>query len=87
MSSQITQSMNRYDRVRGWQGTNPGWYEVVIHIEDPHETVIRYTETLNWLEENIHGYLKHCRWMYAGNYLKYKFRYERDYLWFKLRWG
>ena len=76
-----------YDRRKGWDGTNPGRHEVILHIQDPAETVIRYTETLIWIEENIQGYNKHCRWFYAGNYLKYKFRYEKDYLWFKLRWG
>jgi len=76
-----------YDRQRGWEGTNPGWYEVVLHVAEPKETIIKYGETLIWIEENIHGYQKHCRWFYAGNYLKYKFRHEKDYLWFKLRWG
>lgn len=76
-----------FDIVKGWEGTNPGWYEVILHVEDPPETVNRFTQTIEWMKENIQGYKKHCRWYYAGNYLKYKFRYERDYLWFKLRWG
>jgi hypothetical protein len=76
-----------YDRQKGWEGTNPGWYEVILHIEEPRETVIRFTDMVDWIEENIHGYKKHCRWIYAGNYLKFKFRHEKDYLWFKLRWG
>jgi hypothetical protein len=79
--------MNYYDRSRGWAETNPGWYEVIVQIEDPAETVIRYQESTDWIKNNIHGYHKHSRFMYAGNYLKYKFRYERDYLWFKLIWG
>lgn len=78
---------NYYDSIRGWEGTTPGWHEVVIHIEDPPETLSRYLDILTWLEENIHGYKKHCRWKYEGNYLRYKFRYERDYIWFKLTWG
>lgn len=77
---------NYYDRVKSWQGTNPGWYEVVIHVEDPRESVLRYEDTIKWIYDNIDGYHKHCRWFYAGNYLKYKFRHEKDYLWFKLRW-
>ena len=76
-----------YDRRKGWDGTQPGWYEVILHIQDPAETIIRYIEALDWIEKNIHGYKKQCRWFYAGNYLKYKFRYEKDYLWFKLVWG
>ena len=76
-----------YDRQKGWQGTNPGWYEVVIHIDEPHETILRYQDTVEWIRDNIHGYQKHCRWFYAGNDLKYKFRHEKDYIWFKLVWG
>lgn len=79
--------VNRYDRTKGWAETNPGWYEVVAYVADPAETVIRYQESIDWIANNIHGYHKHTRYMYAGNYLKYKFRYERDYLWFKLIWG
>lgn len=78
---------NYYDRTKGWELTNPGWYEVILHIQEPHETVIRYSQTVGWLADNIQGYKKHCRWMYSGNYLKYKFRHEKDYVWFKLVWG
>ncbi len=75
-----------YDSSKGWERTNPGWYELILHIDDPWTTVTRYGETLEWIEKNIHGYHKHCRWIYAGNYLKYKFRYEKDYMWFRLVW-
>ena len=78
---------NYYDRTKGWEETNPGWYEVIIYIEDPSETVDRYQKSTEWIKNNIHGYHKHTRFIYAGNYLKYKFRYERDYIWFKLTWG
>lgn len=83
----IKRMSGRYDLVRGWEGTNPGWYELVLHVSNPPETIEKYYDSIEWLKENIHGCEKHCRWMYAGNYLKYKFRYERDYLWFKLVWG
>ena len=79
--------VNYYDRTKGWSETNPGWYEVVLYVQEPNETIIKYSLTVDWIKDNVHGYKKHVRWMYAGNYLKYKFRYERDYLWFKLRWG
>jgi hypothetical protein len=78
---------NYYDRIKGWDQTSPGWYEVILHIENPPETIKRYEDTIQWIYDNIQGYHKHCRWHYAGNYLKYKFRHEKDYLWFKLRWG
>ncbi len=76
-----------YDIQKGWENTNPGWYEFIAHIEDPRQTVLQFGDMVDWLVANIHGAKKHCRWIYRGNYLKFKFRYERDYLWFKLRWG
>ena len=86
---------NYYDTQRGWEGTNPGWYEVILHVTDSDATYIRYRDTIEWLKDNISGYKKHCRWYYGHTVsvhytkpeLKYKFRYERDYIWFKLTWG
>ena len=76
-----------YDHIKGWNETNPGWYEVEIHRQDPRESIEKYVEILEWIKQNIQGYKKHTRYRYAGNYLRFKFRYERDYVWFKLTWG
>ena len=78
---------DHYDGYKGWAGTNPGWYEIAIHYQDPLDSAEKYPEMLDWIVKNIQGYEKHCRYRYAGNYLRFKFRYERDYLWFKLTWG
>lgn len=75
-----------FNRQKGWAGTNPGWYQLTIVIEGPRESILKYLETIAWLGRHVDGYHKHVCWMYAGNYLKYKFRYERDYVWFKMRW-
>ena len=79
--------MNHYDRQRGWEHTKPGWYELTFHFQEPRETVTRHTEMLKWIYDNIGKCEHHCRWQYDGNYLRFKFRYERDYLWFRLRWA
>jgi hypothetical protein len=78
---------DHYDAYKGWHNTNPGWHEVAIHFHDPRESIERYVEILEWIKQNIQGYKKHSRYRYAGNYLRFKFRYERDYVWFKLTWG
>ena len=78
---------NYYDYTRGWDGTNPGWYEVAINFHDIDESEDVHEKAVIWIQRNIQGYQKHCRWRYAGNYLKYKFRHERDYVWFKLTWA
>jgi len=78
---------DRYDATKGWDKTNPGWHEIEIHCQDPRESIEKYAEILEWIKQNIQGYKKHSRYRYAGNYLRFKFRYERDYLWFNLTWG
>jgi hypothetical protein len=78
---------NYYDWERGWDETNPGWYEVALNFHDIDESEDIHVQAVEWIQRNIQGYKKHCRWRFAGNYLKYKFRYERDYVWFKLTWG
>ena len=78
--------MNYYDYDRGWEQTNPGWYEIILHRDDPRISVTTMEDCICWITANIGKWQKHCRWCYGGNDLYFKFRYERDYLWFKLRW-
>lgn len=44
-------------------------------------------EIINWIYENIDGCIKHSRWQYNDGKLDVKFRYERDYILFVLRWA
>ncbi len=78
-----------YDANRGWDETSPGWYEAVI---DSYPSGIAegeyYLSILDWIEENIQGAIKHSRWTrHSDGHFRFKFRYERDYIWFRLRWG
>lgn len=79
--------MNHYDRKKGWELTKPGWHELQLYVAEPAETITKHLDILKWIYDNIGKCEYHCRWMYNGNYLHYKFRYEKDYLWFKIRWG
>lgn len=69
-----------------WEDDKPGWHEVLLlrsdndSIDKLHENVLKY------LYENVPGCEKHCRWIRMGNALLIKFRHEKDYMWFKLRW-
>jgi len=42
-----------YDTHRGWDETNPGWYEKEIYIAEPSETITRYFEILEWMYEKL----------------------------------
>jgi hypothetical protein len=80
-------AMNYYDEKNGWEHTKPGWYEIVIPARQFRKAVEDHTEMLTWIYDNIGKCERHCRWKFDNNSLKYKFRYERDYIWFKLTWG
>jgi hypothetical protein len=79
--------MNYYDEKNGWEHTKPGWYEVIIPARQFRQAVFKHTEMLEWIYDNIGKCEHHCRWQFDNVSLKYKFRYERDYIWFKLTWG
>lgn len=82
---EITYTHNYYDN-RGWEYTNPGWYELVLYPE----TDTLHLEMVKWMYDNLDNPEKHARWMFQITdmyYSYFKFRYEREYIWFKLRWG
>lgn len=73
-----------YDQDRGWEHTQPGWYECSIRAEH----IDKYVEMTEWIVTNIGKYKRHCRWcVTATNIVSFKFRYERDYILFTLRWS
>jgi hypothetical protein len=72
-----------YDEA-GWEHTQPGWYECSVKTED----IDKYDEMTQWLLNNIGKYKRHCRWCVTDvNVVSFKFRYERDYILFTLRWS
>lgn len=79
---EMTYVHHYYDPGRGWEGTNPGWHEAIIRIKDAYEHV----EIVKWLYENIDMPERHCRWTTNAFESIVKFRYERDYIHFRLRW-
>lgn len=72
-----------YDEA-GWEHTKPGWYECKVRAEH----IDKYDKMTKWLESNIGKYKRHCRWCVTDtNIVSFKFRYERDYILFTLRWS
>lgn len=69
-----------------WDSTKPGWYEVTVYASHPSELYYKYSEIIVWLTKNIDKCERHCRWYARSDYVKVKFRYERDYEWFHLTW-
>lgn len=67
---------------------NIGWHEYRIGISvHSYDFVNRYCAIVGWLEKNIPMHYRHARWTTDEEGIKVKFRYERDYLLFVLRWS
>jgi hypothetical protein len=73
-----------YDYDAGWENTKPGWHECSVRVEH----YPSYLEIIKWLQTNVGKYERHCRWCVTDkNIVSFKFRYERDYIMFTLRWS
>lgn len=69
---------------KDWANYKPNWYSAKIRIESPK----KFEDFLRWIETNIQGHRKHTVWRLTdGGILEIRFRYERDYEWFILRWS
>ena len=83
VSTKMAVMYEHYDEA-GWEHTQPGWYECSVRTED----IDKYNEMTQWLLNNIGKYKRHCRWCVTDvNVVSFKFRYERDYILFTLRWS
>lgn len=81
----ITYVHNYYDAVRGWEHTNPYWYQVDVETKSSEH----HLEMVKWLYDNIDNPERHARWIYLLTLemnSHFRFRYERDCIWFKLTW-
>lgn len=72
-----------YDKEAGWENNKPGWHECSVHVNH----IDRYLEVIDWVYANIGKCERHCRWCVMNtSTANFKFRYERDYIWFRLTW-
>ena len=74
-----------YDWTRGWDDDHPFWHihDIVTHNQTELDLV--HKEVVLWLYKNIDNPQRHCRWTRQVLTISVKFRYERDCVWFKLR--
>ena len=69
-----------------WEVTKVGWYECRINAERE-DSFEHFSDIIEWLYEKIDKCERHSRWILTHTEMCFKFRYERDYLLFMLRWG
>lgn len=71
------------------QNQKPGWYE--YRIERVHSTsvewVFYYQQIVDWIYDNVDGSEKHARWIIHPEHAKFRFRFERNYVQFILRYS
>jgi hypothetical protein len=68
-----------------WQEIRPGWHELVIRLNEenpqPHKI-----EIIEWIDKTIQMPDRHCVYTWTDQVVKLKFRYQRDYVFARLRW-
>ena len=68
-----------------WKDTRPGWHEIVIQLNEDDPRTHRI-ELIEWVEKHIEMPNRHCVYSWTDTVFKIKFRYERDYIFMRLRW-
>ena len=74
--------VQNFDQNRGWEETDPGWYEHEIHVSM--NITEKYDDILEWLYNRIDNCERHARWRISRGLIQLKFRYERDVILCKL---
>lgn len=75
--------------VYSYENDHPKWHQVIIpnygqDIVDFHD----HCDTmLEWVYNKMDNAKRHCRWQITNEQFFIKFRYEKDYIWFKMVWS
>jgi hypothetical protein len=76
--------MENSERLNFEYWDNSKWPVVIVDLVN--DDADRYFEILDWIRDNIDMPYRHSRWRWYEFYVEVKFRYEKDYIMFKLRW-
>lgn len=81
-------SNDTYD-IHWYTNERPGWYEFRIDREQEfsYDWMNHYESIVLWIQSNVEMPERHARWIIHPEHATFKFRYERDYLRFVLRWS
>lgn len=74
-------TLNYFDISKTYELTNPNWYEHVV----PAGSTEAKIAIIQWLYDNVDNPEKHCRWCSFKYSVRVKFRYEKNFIWFRLR--
>lgn len=69
--------------MKDWENYKPNWYTASFTVRSN----AQFEELMRWMQSNLPGHRKHTVWRLTGdNIFEIRFRYEKDYEWFVLRW-
>ena len=78
-----------YCENKAWVHVKPGWHETSVKYSENYSA--QHRNVVNWLYEKIDSPEKHARWLVDDSEDvvegRFKFRHERDYIHFTLRWS
>jgi hypothetical protein len=78
---------DNYDDYKSWDENMPGWYQYTVTVKEVEYCEEIHKDIINWMYDNIGKCHRHTRWRRNFECIYVKFRYERDYILFMLRWG
>ena len=78
----VDMKFEHYNSKRGYFNENINWYQRIVPINN----ISHYTDIIEWIYANIENPERHSRWYLNERNIYVKFRKERDFFWFALRW-
>lgn len=70
-----------------YENEKPGWHHIRITRSDEASLLSEYAKMVTWVNTNIDNSVRHARWRVEIDGIDFKFRYERDFVLFTLRWS
>ncbi len=69
--------------MKNWENYKPNWYSASFTVRSEKQ----FEELMIWMQNNMPGHRKHTVWRLTGDRIfEIRFRYQKDYEWFVLRW-
>ena len=74
--------------MKDWGNYKPNWYSAKFIVKSDDQ----FEELMMWMHSNLPGHRKHTTWRLTGlahtsdRVFEIRFRYQKDYEWFVLRW-
>lgn len=82
--------INESDLTNWYVKDNEGWHTYTLEYKEGNDILElerKFVDMIMWILVNVSGAYRHARWIYRDEKVTIRFRYERDYIMFMLRWS